>query len=130
MPYLLYFVYSTPWVVLPAVAGSVTVSVLNILADADFQVNYMTIAVRQANVLVVTWAGDVQIDDSGRGRTLFNIATAVDAFRGTGELPYPFKPPRLFRRNSSVSISFTNNVATVTDVQLSLHGNKLLSEGA
>lgn len=130
MPYMLYFVYATPWVTLPAVAGSVTVSILNILADADFQSNYMTIAVQQANVLVLAWAGSVQIDDSGRGRTLFNQAIAVDAFRGTGELPYPFKPPRLFRRNSSVSVSFTNNVATETIVQLALHGNKLLSEGA
>jgi hypothetical protein len=126
--YYLYFCYSTGWVTLPAVAGSVTNTVLNILADADFQANYMTITVKQANVLVANWGGSVQIDDSSRGRTLFNQASAVDAFAGSGQLPYPFNPPRLFRRNSSVTISFTNNVATATEVQLVFHGNKLVPE--
>jgi hypothetical protein len=126
---MLYFCYTTGWVVCPAVAGGVTNFVLNILADAPFQANYMTISVRQANVLVANWAGSIQIDDSARGKTLFNQAAPVQAFAGTGQLPYPFNPPRVFEANSSVTISFTNNVAVVTDVALTLHGNKMIRQG-
>jgi len=125
MPYLQYFCYSSPWMVLAAAAGAIANSTLSILGDANYQANYMTIAVRQANVLVANWGGEVQIDDSGVGRTLFNVATCVHAFQGSGSLPYPFNPPRLFARNSSLVITVVNNVATATDVQVVFHGNKM-----
>lgn len=126
--YKLYFIYTTEFVNVAAAAGAVGVATLAITADADFEAKYMTVTVRQANVVVVNWGGLVQVDDSGRGRTLFSQALAIDAIRGNGQLPYPFNPPRLFRRNSTVTITFTNNVATATEVQLALHGNKLLPE--
>lgn len=124
--YQLYFCYGTGWVTLPAVIGGAANVVLNIDSDADFQANYLTIAVRQANLLIVNWSGDVQIADSAKGRTLFNVDSPVAAFAGNGQLPYPFNPPRLFRKNASVRITFTNSVAIATDVNLVLHGNKLV----
>jgi len=127
MPYLQYFCYSSPWMALAAAAAAVANSTLAILADADYQANYMTVAVRQANVLVANWAGDLQVDDSAAGRTLFNMATCVQAFQGSGSLPYPFNPPRLFARNSSLVITVVNNVATATDVQVVFHGNKVFA---
>lgn len=123
--YKLYFVYTTGWFALPAVIGSATTNTLSISADADFQANYMTLAIRQAGVLVLNWGGSIQANDSGRGRTLFNIPLAADAIAGRSGLPYPFNPARLFRRNSSIIITAVNNVATATDVELAFHGNKL-----
>jgi len=112
---------------LAAAVGAIANSTVSILADANYQANYMTVAVRQVNVLVNNWAGDLQVDDSGVGRTLFNIATCVQAFQGSGSLPYPFNPPRLFARNSSLVVTVVNNVATATDVQVVFHGNKMYS---
>jgi len=123
--YLQYFCYSTGWITLAAAAGAVGTATLSILADANFMARYMTIAVKQANVLVTNWGGSLQINDSGVGRDLINIATAVQAFQGSGQLPYPFDPPRVFARNSGLVITFTNNVATETHVQLVLHGSKV-----
>ena len=127
MPYLQYFCYSSPWMAMAAAAGAIANSTISILADANYQANYMTIAVRQANVLVNNWAGDVQVDDSGVGRTLYNIATCVQGFQGSGSLPYPFNPPRLFARNSSLVVTVVNNVATATEVQVVFHGNKMFT---
>jgi hypothetical protein len=123
--YLLYFVYTSGWVTVPAVVGGAVTHTMSILADADFEANYMTLAMKQADVLVTNWGGDVQIDDSGRGRTLFNVPLCADAIAGRGGLPYPFNPARWFRRNSSIILTFTNNVATATYVQLAFHGNKM-----
>ncbi len=118
------FVYTTGWVPLNAAIGAATPFTLSILADADFECNYITGAVRQGDVLVANWAGSVQIDDSGRGRTIFNAAVAFDSIAGDGRQPYPFNPPRLFRANSSIVITFTTNVVTAGDVELAFHGNK------
>lgn len=127
MPYLQYFCYTSPWMTLAAAVSAPASSTISILGDANFQANYMTIAVRQVNVLVTNWAGTLQIDDTGAGRNLFSAATCIQAFQGSGSLPYPFNPPRLFVLNSSLVISLVNNVATATDVQVVFHGNKIFA---
>lgn len=118
------FIYSTGWVTLNPVIGAATLNTISILADADFECNYVTGAVRQAGVLVGNWAGDIQINDSGRGRTVFNEAIPFDSIAGDARQPYPFNPPRLFRANSSLVITWTTPVVTATDVAISFHGNK------
>ena len=124
--YLLSFAYATGPIVVPAAVGGAIAANLNILADHDFQCNYITASVIQAGVLVANWAGTIQIEDSAVGRTMFNAAIPLHSVAGSGELPYPFNPPRLFRRNSSVVITLTNNVVTATTVHIVFHGNKLL----
>ena len=123
--YFEYFNYNTGYLVLGAAIGATITAVLNISNDADYQGKYITITVLQAGLVVLNWGGEVQINDSGPGRLLFNQPIPVDAIRGNGELPYAFDPPRLFKRNSSIEITFTNNVATATNVALVLHGAKL-----
>lgn len=119
------FIYTTGQFVVPAAIGGAGVFTLSILADADFECNYVTGSVIQAGVLVVNWGGTVQVNDSGRGRTLFNAPLGFDHIAGDGRQPYPFNPPRLFRANSSLVITFTNNVVTATIAELAFHGNKL-----
>ena len=123
--YLEHFCYSSGLLVVPAAAGGVVNGVVNVAADADFQANYMTIAVTQAGLLVATWGGTILISDSATGKTFSNIAVPVQAYAGSGQLPYPFNPPRIFRGNSSVTITLTNNVVTATWAQIVFHGNKI-----
>jgi hypothetical protein len=126
--YLLYYVFSCPPIVFAA-AGTLTANV-NIDGSADFRANYMTIGVTQANLVVVNWGGTIQIDETGKGRTLFDRPQLVDMFRGIGQLPYRFEPPRLFRRNSTVVITLVNPVATATTIQVAFHGHKLMDSEA
>jgi len=124
--YLEHFCYSTGAIVLAAIAGNVNAATINIGADADFQANYMTLTALQAGLVVVNWGGLVLINDTAVGKTFSNIAIAGDALRGTGGLPYPFNPPRLFRGNSSITITVTNSAAAVaTTVEVVFHGNKI-----
>lgn len=122
-----YFAYSTGWFATAAAAGAAATATLQIQADADFQANYMTIAVRQANLIIANFAGDIIINDTAVGRTLFNVPSAIDAFIGNGQLPYPFNPPRLFKKNSTITITVNNPpvLAIATGVQVVFHGNKL-----
>ena len=122
----LYFCYGSGIMAIPAVIGNSVVSLISIAADAPFEAKYLTISVTQVNLVVTNWGGTIQIDDSAKGRTLFNNAIGVDHIRGNGGLPYAFNPPRLFDQNSSITITVTNNVATATNVEVVLHGNKLV----
>lgn len=119
----LYYVYSHANLVLGANATvAVTIAVL---ADADFAAHYITGQVLQANVLVANWGGTLQIDDTGVGRTFFNQAINFDAIAGDARQPYPMPIPRRVARNSTLVLTYVNNVATVTTVQLQIHGYKL-----
>lgn len=119
------FIYSTGVINLAAAIGAVGNGTVLIGADADFKCNYYTAHVIQAGVLVFNWAGTVIIKDSAVGRDLSNVAIPLEAIRGTGELPYPLNPPRLFSANSSVVVTLTNSVAVATAVHICFHGNKI-----
>lgn len=121
----LYYVYSTGQVALPAVAGAQVNANISILADADFACHYISGVATQANLIVLNWAGLVQINDAGVGRTFFNVAIPFDSIAGNARQPYPLPIPRRVARNSTLVLTFTNPVATATNVHLSLHGYKL-----
>lgn len=124
--YLQHFCYTSGPLVLAAAVGAVVNGTINIGADADFQCNYLTATVIQAGLVVVNWGGTILINDTAIGKTFTNAPAALDAFRGNGQLPYPFNPARRFRGNSSITITLTNNVATATTVEVVFHGNKIL----
>lgn len=120
------FYYSSGPIAMLAAAGAVGNATINIAADADFSCNYMTISVVQAGLIVLNWAGLILINDTAVGKTFGNIAASAEGFRGTGQLPYPFNPPKLFRGNSSITITTTNSAAAVaTTVEVIFHGNKI-----
>lgn len=107
-----------------AVGGSVGL-VISILADAEFLCKYITCGVLQAGVLVQNWGGTIQINDSASGRSLFNSPALISHILGDGRLPYPLSPPRIFARNSTITIDLVSNVVTPTTVALCLHGVKI-----
>lgn len=119
------FFYSSGNSAAMAASGATTTLPINILADADFLSEYITITVLQAGLVVLAFGGSIQITDSAAGRTLFNIPIGINNILGDGSLPYPLKPARLWARNSTVTIDLTSNVATSTTVEVVFHGTKL-----
>lgn len=120
-----YFVYTTEVMILPATIGATVTSTVNILADANFECNYITGIIKQAGKLIADWGGLIQINDSALGKTFFNVATPFDSIAGDARQPYPLNPPRMIKARASLVITVTNSVATESHVILSFHGNKL-----
>lgn len=125
----LYYAYSTGIVTVAGVVGAQVQATIQILADAPFAAYYITGSVTQAALtLFATWAGTVQIDDTGVGRTFFDQPIRFDNIAGNARQPYPLPMPRRVARNSTLLVTFTNNIATATDVEMVLHGYKLYKD--
>lgn len=119
------FAYTTGWIPLAATIGATGPKTLTLAADADFEVKFITGHVIQSNLLIATWAGTVQVNNSAVGVDFFNAAVPFDAIAGNARQPYWMDPAKLLPAQSSLVIVFTNSVATATDVCLVFHGNKL-----
>lgn len=125
----LYYCYSTGIITVAGVVGAQNQATINVLADAPFACYYITGTVVQAGlVLVPTWGGTVQIDDTGVGRTFFDVPIRFDNIAGNARQPYPLPMPRRVARNSTLLVTFTNTIATATDVEMVLHGYKLYKD--
>lgn len=98
-----------------------------IQADSDFLIQKMTFkVVDDADNVVLNPDLDIQIDDQGSGRKLFDIATPIDAVAGTGELPQILTTPKLLVNSSNIVTSFSNTSPTnYAKVQLTFIGTKL-----
>lgn len=122
------FFFTTGWCIAIAAVGGTSTSTILIAADAPFLVYRISGHVRQANVLVTNFAGDVQINESQINRNMFNVPAAMDLFVAPGAPPYDMTPPRLFAANTTLIVTFTSNVATSTQCEITLHGAKLYPE--
>lgn len=70
----------------------------------------------------------LQIVDTGSGRQLTAAPIPIPSLFGNGMLPFILPNPRLFMRNSTIQITFTNLDATnVYTVRLALMGYKTYS---
>lgn len=121
----LYYVYTTNRLTVPAAIGGTISGSVTILADAPFRLEYMTGSASQAGLLVTNWSGLVQVDDTGVGRRFFDQTIRFENVRGTGQQPYPLRYPRRLAANSTLLVTFTNSVATATEVELCFHGYKM-----
>lgn len=123
------YIYSTPWSIAMAAVGAVQSPTVSLEADGDFLCEYVTVAVRQgaagAEVLVDTFAGDIEVFLNVSGAKIFNRATPIQALNGSGQLPYWFKPARLFKGGSTLTCTITSNVVTRTQVAVAFHGSKV-----
>lgn len=126
--------------VFPAVedlaAGAVSNAVNVIIQDdSDFEVRrlayHFTVAeaaITNATAPTPNWL--VQMTDSGSGRNLFNAAVPVTAIAtGPGMTPRDLPWPKILRRNSTISVTFTNfDAAQATGrMYLTMFGRKLFS---
>lgn len=68
----------------------------------------------------------VVITDTGSGRQLMPSGIPIPSLFGTGQLPFILPNPRLFMRNSTISVQFTNLDATnAYTVRLAFIGYKV-----
>jgi len=118
-----WYIYQAP-VLVHAAANTQQVS-LNFDSDADFICTQITGTVLQANLVVGTWGGTIQMVDSASGTNLFSDFIPFESLRGNGQMPYVLNPYRKFASNSIVTITTVNPVVTATQVYVTLHGYKI-----
>jgi hypothetical protein len=122
------FLYTSGAIPLAAAVGAVGNGTIAIAADYNYELDYITIMVSQAGLIVLNWSGTIQISWTGTGESISNAAIPVDAFAGNGGLPYILPEPRELKANTSATIVCGNPVATATVVTVVFHGSKLLQE--
>lgn len=120
--------YATELLSLAAAIGDEQQDTILIPTNEPFECKFIMGAALQAGVIVTNWGGTVMIQDNVKDRALFSEEILFSLIAGDGRNPFPLDPPRLFPGASTVTITFTNNVATATQVQLVFYGNKLLEE--
>lgn len=125
-----FFIYSSGFSAAVAAAAGTTSVTVSIDSQTDFECRYITLAIRQANLIVSTFGGTLAIQFSGSGMLLQNAAIPTDALLGTGQRPYYLVPPQIFTANGTITVTLTSNVATSTDFCIAFHGNKLFAPGA
>lgn len=68
----------------------------------------------------------ITITDTGSGRQLMPAPIPIPSLFGTGQLPFILPNPRLFMRNSTIQVTFTNLDGTNTyTVRLAFIGFKI-----
>jgi len=123
----LFTVYSTGLTAVTASVGGTGSANISIEANTDFELHFITGLALQPDVIVLTWGGTVQINDSGIKTDFFNVPIRFMEIAGDGRQVYPLKHPRLVTANTVLVVSWVNSVATLTNCCLSLHGYKVSS---
>jgi hypothetical protein len=125
-----FFSYSTGYINVGAVAGVAFTAPINISNQYDFECVYLTGSAFQGTASVFVWPGLVQIQDTTLNQTWFDQVGGVPyvAVVGTGAQPYPIGYPRLCKGNSTLVVTFTQNVAVQTTVDLVLNGYLLIPQ--
>lgn len=123
-----WWIYTGGWSSSLTAAGTSTTQNIQIAADARFQIQFITLSVRQTGstgTIVLTWAGLVQITYTALGRTIANQDIPAHAILLAGQQPYYLKPFREIPSNSTIQVTYTTNVATDTQCAIAFHGNKV-----
>ncbi len=126
-----YFWYATRITGLSSVAPNGT-SILNMDADSDF---WCVAFSYQADIAVATLTEatnvvplvNLQINDTGSGKSLSNTPVSLTTMAGDGKHPYRLLRPRVFLSNASVQFNWTSYVVagTTYNISFTLHGIKV-----
>ncbi len=112
-------------------AGASANDVINIEADSNFILQKLSYI---ADIAAAAFTDstrpiplvNVQLIDTGSGRQLMQNPIPIPSMFGTGQLPFILPNPRLFMRNSTIQIAFTNFDAAITyNVRLAFIGYKV-----
>ena len=112
-------------------AGASLNDVINIEADSNFILQKLSYI---ADIAAAAFTDstrpiplvNVQLIDTGSGRQLMQNPIPIPSMFGTGQLPFILPNPRLFMRNSTIQIAFTNFDAAVTyNIRLAFIGYKV-----
>lgn len=129
------FGYVFPEVAALAAAGGTGQAQVIIQNDSDFECRRLAFsytladaAYTSSTIPMPNWT--VQLTDTGSGRNLFNNAVPlVSVANFAGGLPVDLPWPKIFGRNSTIQVNFTNFDAAVATgrVRLMMFGRKLFS---
>lgn len=115
---------STGWVSF-TVAGTENMPV-TMDADAEFHARYMTVSVRQSDVIVNNWGGDILLNNTSAGILYSNIAVPGHALGGY-DRRFTFDDPLVISPKGTLVVGITHNTATATQVCVALHGSKYIA---
>lgn len=93
-------------------------------ASSDFFLTQLTFMGESDSTTVITVTTLVvpkvraQITDGGSSRNLFNAQTPIMGFAGDGNHPHRLLYPRLFVRNSAITVTATNYSTSTTYVSV------------
>lgn len=127
-----FYTYSVTTIGLAAAASAS--GALQIEADSNFWLQKLTFnavisAVGTVGTVVASPNVTVLLTDTGSGRQLMSAAIPIPSLFGTGQLPFILPNPRVFKRNSSIAVSFTSyEAANSLTVRLALIGYKEYSD--
>lgn len=119
----------------PMTAGLIQQQTVNIPNDSDFECRQITYhidaaAAQLAMATVIVPNVTILINDSGSGRNLMNAAVPL-ASVATPEAvqPVPLAWPKIFTRNSTISITLTNfdAAAATNNIRITMAGRKIFS---
>lgn len=131
-----WFIYETE--ALAIAPGASLTDQINIEADSDFWlVNTMYDANDGAAAPTVESkpvpAVSVLITDTGSGRQLMQQTVPIGSIFGSGEIPHPLPSPRIFYRNSTITVQFSNfsgeiGAGVTYNIRLAFGGYKIYDE--
>lgn len=124
-----FYVYEAEALVLAA--GASANDTIQIEADSDFILQKLTYqadlaGVAQTDATRVLPNVLVLLTDTGSGRQLMQTPIPIPSFFGIGAIPFILPNPRLFMRNSTITVAFTSFEAAATpSVRLAFIGYKI-----
>ncbi len=112
---------------LAAVAsGAAAQGIIQIQADSDFAITYMSGSQVVANAVVVNPVTTLQITDTGTGKTFFSGQTLFGLVMGSGGLPFYLPAPRVVAPNTNLQFNLINvNSAGAADYYINLLGARI-----
>jgi len=112
---------------LTAVVGNQIEATMEIGQEADFVGTRLLVrtVTPSTGALLDTASFSLLIKDGGSDRLLMKDPTHIDVLAGNAKQSVPFTKNRLFKRNSVITFTITNLVATATRVYLALQGYKI-----
>lgn len=108
----------------PIVGGGQGQGLIQIQADSDFVIQYMSAG------LIGTTNVSVQVTDTGAGKTFFNEPTIVANAFGESGYPFLLPVPRVVNPSTNLKIDITNHSGTnLTAAYFSFAGTRIYYAG-
>lgn len=99
---------------------------VQLLADSDFVLVYQSAVVVAAGAVVATPVTDVQLTDTGAGKTFFSAPTFLTMQFGSGGFPFILPAPRVLVPNTTLLVSVNNlTAATAYDYYFAFSGARI-----
>lgn len=116
---------------LTAVIGNLAQATIDITQEADFVgTRFLHQDVNPTTGVPITPSYTVNVRDGSTDRNLMTAPIHVDTLAGTAQRSVPFTKNRLFRRNSTITLDFTQLQAVATRIFLCIQGYKIFDESS